>query len=212
MHPILYTFRRCPYAIRARMTLRYAALEYEHREVLLKNKPDAMRKASPKATVPTMVLPDGRVLDESIDIISWALQINDPQHWLPSPTDTAAQALMHENDFVFKQHLDHYKYADRFPQHSAAHYREQACEFLNKLESQLRANDYLTSPQLNMTDVAIFPFIRQFAFVDKAWFDQAPYPSLQSWLQRQLDSELFQQVMDKYPAWQDGDDAVIITA
>lgn len=194
------------------MSLRYAAIEYELREVVLKNKPDAMRAASPKATVPTMVLANGEVLDESIDIIHWALKHSDPDDWLPKSTQQAAQSLLKQNDFVFKQHLDHYKYADRFPEHPASFYREQACEFLLELESSLQNSQFLLGNQISMVDVAIFPFIRQFAFVDKAWFDEAPYPALQSWLQKHLESELFTAVMNKYSAWQEGDDAVIIAA
>lgn len=212
MHPILYSFRRCPYAIRARMTLRYAAIEYELREVSLTNKPRAMLNASAKATVPTMVLPDGTVLDESIDIIYWALQKCDPNCWLPDDNDEQAKYLLNENDAVFKQHLDHYKYADRFPEHPAGFYRDQACEFLSVLEQQLEDSPYLLQKHLSMVDVVIFPFIRQFAFVNKPWFDQAPYPALQTWLQQLLDSGLFQNVMTKHSAWHESDGAVIIAS
>src|SRR5690554_2382676 len=120
MLPTLYSFRRCPYAIRTRMTLRYAEVRYELREVWLKNKPKAMLLASAKATVPTMVFPDGTVLDESIDIINWALRLNDPKAWLREDSSGRTDALLSENDTVFKQHLDHYKYSDRFPEHPEA--------------------------------------------------------------------------------------------
>lgn len=210
MLPVLYSFRRCPFAIRARITLHYAEVSYELREVWLKNKPEAMLRASAKATVPTMVLPDGTVLDESLDIMHWALQLSDPESWLPTGNSSKAQALLNENDTVFKQHLDHYKYFDRFPEHPQAFYRDKACQFLSKLEHQLTGSDYLISNRISMVDVAIFPFIRQFAFADKPWFDQAPYPALQAWLQHFLEAGLFRSIMGKYSAWQEGDDAVII--
>jgi len=210
MHPILYSFRRCPYAIRTRMTLRYAQIKYELREVSLTNKPEAMINASAKATVPTMALPEGTVLDESIDIIYWALRSCDPDCWLPDQTDETAKYLLNENDAVFKQHLDHYKYADRFPDHPASFYRDQACEFLAVLERQLKKGPYLLKNHLSMVDVAVFPFVRQFAFVDKPWFDQAPYPAVQAWLQQSLDSDLFKGVMLKYAAWHENEVAVII--
>ena len=169
-----------------------------------------MLLASAKATVPTMVLPSGHVLDESLDIISWALQQFDPDSWLRTDSNEKADALLHENDTVFKQHLDHYKYSDRFPEHPEAFYRDKACQFLLKLEHCLTTTRFLVSNRMSMVDVAVFPFIRQLAFVDKPWFDQAPYPALQAWLQSFLDCDLFKSIMTKYPAWQDGDDAVIM--
>lgn len=192
------------------MTLHYAQVRYELREVWLKNKPAAMLLASAKATVPTMVLPDATVLDESIDIMHWALQLSDPDSWLSTGNSARAEALLKENDTVFKQHLDHYKYFDRFPEHPQAFYRDKACQFLSKLEHNLSGSDYLVSHRISMLDVAVFPFIRQFAFTDKPWFDQAPYPALQAWLQHFLAAGLFRNIMGKYSAWHEGDDAVII--
>jgi glutathione S-transferase len=211
MLPLLYSFRRCPYAIRARMALKYSAISYELREVSLKEKPAKMLKASAKATVPVMVLPDKTVLDESNSIIQWALQQSDPDQWLKANANRKMQNLMNENDQTFKQHLDHYKYADRHPQQPPTYYREQACSFLQKLEDCLRDNQYLFNKQLSLADVMIFPFIRQFAFVDKPWFDQSPYPSLRGWLNGMLASNLFSQVMDKYSVWREDQDAVIIS-
>ncbi len=211
MLPVLYSFRRCPFAIRARMTLRYAEVRYELREVSLKNKPAAMLLASAKATVPTMILPDGRVLDESIDIMNWALQRFDPESWLPGDRAEIADALINQNDTVFKRHLDHYKYSDRFPEHPEVFYRDKACRFLLKLEDCLTSADYLVNDRVSMVDIAVFPFIRQFAFVDKLWFDQAPYPALQAWLQHFLDADLFKSIMTKYSAWHESNDAVIIS-
>lgn len=201
--PILYSFRRCPFAIRARMALHYAGVTLELREVLLRNKPPAMLLASAKATVPVLVLPDGRVIDESVDIMRWALESNDPDDWWRNELTKASLALIHQCDFEFKTHLDHYKYADRHPEKPAMFYREQAEGFLAGLEQKLTQNRFLLDDHLTFTDVAIFPFIRQFAMVDKTWFDQAPYPGLQFWLQSLLDSVLFTNVMTKYPPWQE---------
>lgn len=204
--PILYSFRRCPYAIRSRLALAYSAQCIELREVTLKNKPIELIQASAKGTVPVLVLEGHTVLDESLDIIHWALSINDPDGWLiSSPEDEIkSQQLISENDTSFKAQLDHYKYAERFPEFNAEHYRTLGEDFLQKLEYQLSQHKYLISTQLKLTDIAIFPFIRQFALVDKDWFDQAPYPHLQSWLNEFLHSTLFSQVMIKSPAWQNG--------
>lgn len=169
-----------------------------------------MLLASAKATVPTMVLPDGRILDESIDIMNWALQRFDPESWLPGDSAEIADTLIKENDTVFKQHLDHYKYSDRFPGHAKTFYRDKACQFLSRLEHCLTSTDHLVNDRMSMVDIAVFPFIRQFAFVDKPWFDQAPYPALQVWLQHFLDADLFKSIMTKYSAWHESDDAVII--
>jgi len=204
MLPILYTFRRCPYAIRARMTLSYAKITLEHREVLLSEKPRSMLMASAKGTVPVLVLPDGSVIDESAEIMHWALDQHDPHSWWRQEHATTALALVDENDFQFKVHLDHYKYADRFPAQPQSHYRGEAEKFLLKLEQRLDTHRYLQNDRPGFSDVAIFPFVRQFAFVDKPWFDQASYPKLQHWLQSFLDSDLFKNVMAKIPLWQEG--------
>jgi glutathione S-transferase len=200
--PILYSFRRCPYAIRARMTLSYAGVELEHREVLLRDKPQAMLDASSKATVPILHLPDGRVIDESFDVMRWALEQNDKDRWWRNELVELTLKLVEENDLQFKSWLDRYKYADRYPQQSQQAYRKEAEKFVCKLESKLETQAFLVDKQMTFSDVAIFPFIRQFAFVDKAWFDQAPYPKIQSWLQSFLDSTLFTNVMQKHPTWQ----------
>jgi len=207
--PILYSFRRCPYAIRARLGLMVAQQQVVYREVLLRDKPAALRIASPKATVPVLVLSDGRVVDESLDILYWALQKNDPQQWLHSDTETTKQWI-DENDTSFKGHLDRYKYADRFPEKTQTEYRQQGEVFLQKLEVQLAVHNFLLGDQMGLVDAAIFPFIRQFAFVDKAWFDQSPYPCLQRWLEGWLSSDMFLSVMKKRAFWQDGDEPVML--
>lgn len=205
MLQILYSFRRCPYAIRARMALRYAGVQVELREVLLKDKPAAMLAASPKGTVPVLVLEDGTVLDESYDVMRWALAKNDPDGWWDESLAEAIDELVQQNDVEFKPWLDRYKYADRYPEFSAEYYRSQCEQFLQTLEAQLGQYACVLRNTQCFADVAIFPFIRQFALVDRDWFDSAPYPRLRAWLDELLASELFAAVMDKYPVWQEGD-------
>jgi glutathione S-transferase len=205
--PILYSFRRCPYAMRARMAIAYAGIAVELREVVLRDKPPSLLTYSPKGEVPVLLLPDATVIDESRDIMLWALGQQDTEGWLPAEEKerAAMDSLMDENDSEFKAHLDHYKYAYRFPAHTAEHYRALGEVFLAKLEARLSATAYLFADSCRMADVAIFPFVRQFAFVDKGWFDGAPYPGLQQWLEGFLASALFARIMPKYPQWHEGD-------
>ena len=206
--PILYSFRRCPYAMRARMAIRYSQLRVELREIEFKNKPAAMLQASPKGTVPVLVCDDATVIDESLDIMHWALQQNDPEGWLQAAQQKDIDQLISENDASFKTHLDHYKYAVRFPEHSALYYRQQGETFLQQLEQRLNRHEFLLGDSVSLADVALFPFVRQFAHVDLAWFDAAPYPGLRRWLNRWLESELFLSVMKKRPVWTEGQEAV----
>lgn len=206
--PIFYSFRRCPYAIRARLAIKASGIAVELREVVLAEKPDELLRISPKATVPVLQLTDGQVIDESVDIMQWALQENDPQHYL-SADIYEINELIGLNDNDFKQHLDRYKYADRFPEHSCEYYREQCEGFLQQLEYRLSNSLYLISNEISMADIAIFPFIRQFAFVDKSWFDESEYKKLNEWLTKMLESELFNEVMTKYPQWQPGVEGVV---
>ncbi|MDA7826025.1 glutathione S-transferase [Porticoccaceae bacterium] len=201
MSPILYSFRRCPYAIRARMTIAYASITLELREVALANKPQAMLAISPKGTVPVLQLRD-RVIDESLEVMRWALNQSDPENWLGFDNQREHSTLIEQNDNEFKDWLDKYKYWDRFPQQSQQDYRVKAENFLLKLEQRLQQNAYLFGDNMCMADIAIFPFIRQFAYVDKPWFDNADYPSVQRWLTQFLQSKLFQQVMLKQAVWQ----------
>lgn len=202
MLPILYSYRRCPYAMRARMALSYAGIAVEVREISLKDKPAHMLQVSPKATVPVLVLPDSQVIDQSLQIMQWALQQQDADGWLSAdPQHTAL--LITENDGSFKQNLDRYKYAIRFPEHSAADYRQQGELFLAKLELYLQQTSFLLSNKISLADIAIFPFIRQFAAVDGDWFASAEYMKLKFWLQHLVESELFQGVMLKYPTYTD---------
>lgn len=210
--PILYSFRRCPYAIRSRMALSYSQTAVQLREVVLKDKPPCLLGFSAKATVPVLVLNDSKVIDESLDIMRWTLQQNDPDGWLAglSPLQLLeAEKLIATNDGAFKSSLDRYKYADRHPENSSESYRAEADVFLQQLEQRLSQQQYLLSDRLSITDVAIFPFIRQFAFVDKRWFDHNQYKNLQGWLSNHLSSPLFNQCMVKFSPWQQGDKAVI---
>ncbi|MGO2703208.1 glutathione S-transferase [Pseudomonas helleri] len=190
---VLYSFRRCPYAMRARMALRYSGVPLSIVEVSLKAKPAEMLELSPKGTVPVLVCADGRVIEQSLEIMLWALAQYDPDNWLGP--DSAA--LIEENDQVFKVNLDRYKYAIRYPEQPMEHYRAQGAAFLQRLEMMLEQTPYLAGDTLSLADIALAPFVRQFAHVDRDWFEQAPYPRLNAWLERFLASELFNAVMAK---------------
>ena len=211
--PILYSFRRCPYAIRARMALSAAQIEVAHREVLLKDKPAHMLAISPKGTVPVLLLPPdtqgsaAQVLDESLDIVFWALRQHDPQGWLADydKLQSAMDELIGSCDQEFKTHLDGYKYAE--PDQAAfTFHRAQGESFLRRLEGLLAkpspgTNLYLFGERVSVADVCVFPFVRQFAFVDKHWFNKCPYPRVVDWLERWLVDSRFLQVMRKHPQW-----------
>lgn len=204
---ILYSFRRCPYAMRARLAIAYSQVEVEIREVVLKDKPTSLLAYSPKGTVPVLVTHNKQIIDESRDIMLWALQQQDSNDWLcVSQPNLQKQisSLIDENDNEFKVILDKYKYADRYPEHSESEYRNQAEPFLNQLELMLSLHKNLVSDSVSLADMAIFPFIRQFAHVDRIWFDGAPYPKLRAWLNKRLESDLFNAVMVKYPQWAAG--------
>ena len=193
---VLYSFRRCPYAMRARMALRYSGVALSIVEVSLKAKPAEMLAASPKGTVPVLVCADGRVIEQSLDIMHWALARHDPDNWL----QPASAALIEANDNSFKVLLDRYKYAIRYPEHPMEHYRAQGADFLQRLEDLLARTPYLAGYALSLADVALAPFVRQFAHVDREWFEQSPFPHLKAWLERFLLSELFVSVMVKNPS------------
>ncbi len=199
--PVLYSFRRCPYAMRARMAIAYSGTQVELRDILLKDKPRDMIAHSPKATVPVLKDVNGTVLEESLDIMYWALQQADPEEWLPDAMKDDIRSLVEENDGPFKESLDRYKYHVRFPEYGREEYRKQGEAFLQKLEVRLSASEYLMGEKMTFADIAIFPFIRQFANSDRAWFDDAPYPALRNWLQQRIDSPLFELVMKKRDIW-----------
>jgi glutathione S-transferase len=198
--PVLYSFRRCPYAMRARLALAVSGTGHEVREVRLSAKPAAMLAASPKGTVPVLDLGEGDVLDESLDIMRWALGISDPEAWLAR--DDAA--LIATNDGPFKRDLDRYKYPDRHGADPSAH-RQSGLAFLREIESILAGTDHLGGPTRGLTDAAIMPFVRQFAAVDGGWFDAQPLPRLKRWLAGHVASDLFDAVMARAAPWSPDD-------
>lgn len=209
--PVLYSFRRCPYAMRARLALAVSGQVCELREVVLRAKPQGLLQASPKATVPVLVLPDGAVLEQSLDIMRWALGRNDPAGWLtPSHGNEAAMlALIAECDGPFKQALDRCKYPSRYPEADAAQARVQAVEWLQGLEARLAGQPFLLGDHAALADMAIAPFVRQFAGIDADWWAAQPWPRLQAWLAQWQASPLFESVMPKLPAWVDGTEGVV---
>ena len=208
----LYSFRRCPYAMRARLGVLFAGLQVELREVTLKNKPAQMLAISPKGTVPVLRLADGTVIDESRDIMVWALEQQDPQGLLDATVLDQANALIEQNDNEFKYWLDRYKYADRHVEMTQAEYRQRGEAFLQVLESLLETRAYLLGENPTIADIGVMPFVRQFAHVDRDVFSQLPYPNLQRWLQGWLAHPLFLQTMIKLPVWQEGDEVVVFPA
>ena len=202
MKPILYSYRRCPYAMRARMALKYSGIELEHREIDLRNKPKSMLLASPKGTVPVLCV-DGAVIDQSIEIMQWALEQSDPDGWL-RVDHSLAQEWIGKNDGPFKVLLDQYKYPNRFPELSQIEVLDSSSKLmLEPLETALQSSSFLLGKNLSWVDIAIFPFIRQFSMVDLQKFNELPIPKTQQWLNQLLESELFQSVMSKYPVWVD---------
>jgi len=206
--PVLYSFRRCPYCMRAHMALKYSGLKVELREVDLWNLPDEALAVSPEKTVPVLVTDNNHAIDESWDIVKWAVQKNDPDNWLGKNNEylNDAEMLIETNDFSFKNDLDRYKYADRHPEHTQEYYRQQGEEFLEELEEMLAENTYLLANHLTIADIGVAPFIRQFSMVDSEWFETSPYPLLRKWLNRLLTSELFAVALAKHPIWSNTDD------
>jgi glutathione S-transferase len=198
--PILYSFRRCPYAMRARMAVAVSGVQLELREVALREKPSEMLEISPKGTVPVLVLPDGEVLDESLDIMRWALQQSDHENWL---ADVDA-GLIAANDGSFKQAIDRYKYPYRYDLPDGLTHRDEALQHLKELDARLTDAAFLGGSDRGFTDIAPFPFVRQFAATDQAWFDALPLPALQRWLAVMVQSELFASIMTRYPQWKAG--------
>jgi len=188
--------------MRARMALAASGAEVMLREVLLKDKPAELLAASPKATVPVLVLSDGRVVEESLDVMQWALEYRDPLNWLEGEALDSDWISACDGDF--KHWLDRYKYAERYPEHAAEDYRQNAEAFIQKLEDQLSSTDWVGGDAANAVDVALFPFMRQFAGVDPWWWQQTPYPHVQQWLENWLNSALFSAIMANYPRWESG--------
>lgn len=201
--PILYSFRRCPYAMRARLALAVSGTVCELREVKLSAKPPEMLAVSPKGTVPVLVLLDGMVIDQSLDVMRWALAQSDPEGWLTRDDP----ALIERNDGAFKHDLDRYKYPERHGSDALMH-RESGLAFLRDLDARLAVHGQLCGAQRGLADMAVMPFVRQFASVDAAWFAQADLPHVQRWLAEHVESALFGAVMEKFAPWAEGDAVV----
>ncbi len=206
--PVLYSFRRCPYAMRARLALSISGEAHELREVVLRAKPAEMLAASPKGTVPVLVLPGGEVIDESLDIMRWTLARNDPAQWLLQASQAEVNALIAANDGDFKRHLDRYKYPNRYADESsgdatgfALTHRSDAANWLAQLDARL-GDGWLCGGKACLADMAILPFVRQFAHTDAGWFVARPWPRLQHWLARFETSALYIGVMEKHAPWQ----------
>ncbi|MFN4120238.1 glutathione S-transferase [Acidovorax sp.] len=209
--PVLYSFRRCPYAVRARLALAVSGQACELREVVLKNKPQGLLQASPKGTVPVLVLPGGQVLDQSLDIMLWALAQHDPEGWVTPSHGTLPEmlTLIAECDSAFKQALDRCKYPSRYPDADIGAERARAVAWLGALEARFSPDQpCLFGTHVALADMAIAPFVRQFAGIDADWWAAQPWPRLQAWLARWQASALFASVMHKLPAWVDGTDGV----
>lgn len=194
--PRLYTYRRCPYAIRSRLALYQAKIDYESIEISLKDKPSDFLALSPKGTVPVLIDNNGVVIEESLEIMFWALNKSDPENWILNDNNLS-QELINENDFNFKKNLDKYKYADRFPEYPKEYYRSQCEVFLKLLNEKLQSKSYLMAEEISLADVAIFPFIRQFSLVDEEWFLNSKYQELKKWLKGFVESQMFKDVMKK---------------
>lgn len=201
MRPILYSFRRCPYAMRARLALVSAGIESELREILLRDKAPEFLETSPKGTVPVIASGD-MVIEESLEIMDWALAQSDPEGWLDFPPE--GRALIAECDGPFKTALDRYKYQNRH-QSDVDLERQNASVFLRKLDVQLAASPYLYGDAPTLPDMATVTFVRQFANTDRAWFDAQDWHNLRNWLDRFTQSDRFAHIMHKYPKWQAGD-------
>jgi glutathione S-transferase len=200
LDPVLYSFRRCPYAMRARLALAVSGTRCELREVKLSAKPQAMLAASPKGTVPVLVLSCGKAIDQSLDIMRWALANRDPEGWLAR--DDAA--LIDANDGPFKHNLDRYKYPELHGVDALIH-RKNGVDFLREIDARLARAGQLGGPARGLSDAAIMPFVRQFAAIDREWFDTLPLAHLKVWLDEHLASDLWIAIMVRFKPWSLGD-------
>jgi len=209
--PVLYSFRRCPYAMRARMSLLVSQQACALREIVLRDKPASMLAASPKGEVPVLILNDDTVIDESLDVMRWSLKRHDPDNWLHPSVGSVDEmyALISVADGDFKFHLDRYKYSSRYDGAVAEQHRSLGAFYLHRLHSRLLAEKYLCGSRICLADIAIFPFVRQFANTDRQWFDAQPWPRLQDWLDELVTSDIFQQTMSKFDVWNEGDPVVV---
>ena len=207
--PILYSFRRCPYAMRARMAIHISDQRCELREVLLRDKPPSMLQYSAKGTVPVLILQDGKVIDESLDVIDWALNLNDPDDWQRSKDKEKTKELIKINDGEFKYHLDRYKYSKRYDNEDPEFHRKKCLKFIESINNELNNSEYIFDDNISYADIVLLPFIRQFRIADIEWFDSLPYDNLKKWLSSFLDSSLLNSIMKKYDLWKAGDKSIV---
>lgn len=207
--PILYSFRRCPYAMRARMAIHISGQKCELREVLLRDKPPSMLDYSAKGTVPVLILQDGKVIDESLDVIDWALNINDPDDWQRSKDKEKTKELIKINDGEFKYHLDRYKYSKRYDNEDPEFHRKKCLKFIESINNELNNSEYIFDDNISYADIVLLPFIRQFRIADIEWFDSLPYDNLKKWLSSFLGSSLLNSIMKKYDLWKEGDKSIV---
>ena len=203
---IFYSFRRCPYAMRARMAIWSSRYKVELREVLLSNKPKELTDISPKGTVPVLKLPSGEVIDESLDVMKFVLKRNDPDGLLFVYEKKRQEIdwLIELFDSGFKYHLDRYKYSDRYEKADRLEHRDEGVAYLRRLDSMLAGGkDFLMGSQLSFLDIALLPFVRQYRIADPNWFDHdMPLASVKKWLNLFLECGLFKNIMGKHPIWQ----------
>ncbi|MEO1657586.1 MAG: glutathione S-transferase [Pseudomonadota bacterium] len=204
--PLLYSFRRCPYAMRARMALLLNGKTVRLRELILRDKPEEMLEASPKGTVPVLVLPDGTVIDESLAVMEWAITTGEGA--LEAPTEDE-RSLIDRNDGPFKHDLDRYKYPNRYDDVDPLAHRSSGAEFLSTLNERLRSAGHLSAHTDGFADIGIFPFVRQFRIADQAWFDAQDWPALHAWLDRHMTRDLFTKAMAKFPLWKETGEEVL---
>ena len=207
--PILYSFRRCPYAMRARMAIHISDQRCELREVLLRDKPPSMLEYSAKGTVPVLILQDGKVIDESLDVIDWALNLNDPDDWQRSKNKEKTKELIKINDGEFKYHLDRYKYSKRYDNEDPEFHRKKCLKFIESINNELNNSKYIFDDNISYADIVLLPFIRQFRIADIEWFDSLPYDNLKKWLSSFLGSSLLNSIMKKYDLWKEGDKSIV---
>jgi len=207
--PILYSFRRCPYAMRARMAIHISGQKCELREVLLRDKPPSMLEYSAKGTVPVLILQDGKVIDESLDVIDWALNLNDPDDWQRSKDKEKTKELIKINDGEFKYHLDRYKYSKRYDNEDPEFHRKKCLKFIESINNELNNSEYIFDDNISYADIVLLPFIRQFRIADIEWFDSLPYDNLKKWLSSFLGSSLLNSIMKKYDLWKEGDKSIV---
>ena len=207
--PILYSFRSCPYAMRARMAIHISGQKCELREVLLRDKPPSMLEYSAKGTVPVLILQDGKVIDESLDVIDWALNLNDPDNWQRSKDTKKTKELIKINDGEFKYHLDRYKYSKRYDNEDPEFHRKKCLKFIESINNELNNSEYIFDDNISYADIVLLPFIRQFRIADIEWFDSLPYDNLKKWLSSFLGSSLLNSIMKKYDLWKEGDKSIV---